>query len=240
LKKLIGYVARRGRSEPLMPKEPEDLDRRLLLEGRLGKEVRLKVSSLRAGESPRFVPEDLAYARALAELDATVLPPVLVRAKAMTVVDGWQLVLAARIRGEEEIRARMLHASEDEAFLISVLANVTHGKRLTVAERLRAASRLLESNLELSDGAIADACSLSRGTVTRLRVTRAPASPNTGVEPDGRKRRLSTRVARQEAAERMTVFPDDSNRKIARDVGVSEKTVRDVRRRIMRGESPSS
>jgi len=58
-----------------MPKRAlRTLDRRLLLEGRLGKEVRLKVSSLRAGESPRFGPRGLAYARALAELDATVLP----------------------------------------------------------------------------------------------------------------------------------------------------------------------
>jgi DNA-binding Lrp family transcriptional regulator len=36
----------------------------------------------------------------------------------------------------------------------------------------------------------------------------------------------------------MGVFPDDSNRKIAREVGLSEKTVRDVRKRIRRGESP--
>ena len=34
----------------------------------------------------------------------------------------------------------------------------------------------------------------------------------------------------------MSAFPDDSNRKIAREVGVSEKTVRDVRRRRKLGE----
>jgi hypothetical protein len=172
------------------------------------------------------------------ELTDKVLPPVLVRANAMTVVDGWHLVLAARIRGEQEVRVRMLQASEKEAFLIALRANATHGKPLSLAERLRAASRLLERQPEISNRAVADVCALSSRTVARQRKARTLASPVSGIGPEGRKRRLSTRVAREEAAERMSVFPDDSNRKIAREVGVSEKTVRDVRHRIKRGESP--
>ena len=109
------------------------------LVGALGEERLVKVSSLRPGESARITPEDLEHARALAEIDAKVLPPVLVRAQAMTVVDGWHIVLAARIRGESEIRARMVKASKEEAFLIAVRANATHGKSLSLAERLRAA-----------------------------------------------------------------------------------------------------
>jgi hypothetical protein len=145
----------------------------------------VKVSSLRLGESPRLVPEDPAHAQALAEIDANALPPVLVRAKAMTVVDGWHLVLAARIRGEKEIRARMLQVGEEEAFFIAVRSNAIHGKPLSLAERLRAASRLLESQLVLSDRAIAGACALSNRTVARQRKARALASPRTDVEPRG-------------------------------------------------------
>jgi len=207
-------------------------------EPKLGKEILVKISSLRLGNSPRLVREDLEYARALAEVDAQLLPPVVVLEGAMTVVDGWERVLAAQIRGEKEIRARMLQASEEDAYLIGVHTNATHGKRLSLAERLRAARHVLESRPELSDQAIAGVCALSTRTVAKQR--KAPALPSvaSGADPKSRKRRLSTRVAREEAAGRMGVFPDDSNRKIAREVGLSEKTVRDVRKRIRRGEPP--
>ena len=142
----------------------------------------MSISSLYRGESPRFVAEDLAHAQALAEIDAKLLPPVLIRAIAMTVVDGWHLVLAAQIRGEREIRARMLQVTEEEAFLIAVIINATHGKRLSLGERLRAAGRLLESPLELSDRAIAGACALSTRTVAKQRQTRTLPSPAASVQ----------------------------------------------------------
>jgi hypothetical protein len=210
---------------------------RSLAEARLGDELVVKLSSLRSGKSPRLVREDLEYARALAEVEAQLLPPVVVLAGAMTVVDGWHIVLAARIRGEEEVRARMLEASEEEAYLISVHTNAIHGKPLSLAERLRASSELLERRPKLSDQAIAEVCALSSKTVATQRKALALPKQTSNTGPKSRKRRLSTRVAREEAAGRMRVFPDDSNRKIAREVGLSEKTVRDVRCRLGRGES---
>jgi DNA-binding NarL/FixJ family response regulator len=222
-----------------MSRKAQRQEGRSLADAKLGDELVVKLSSLRRAKSPRLVREDLEHAQALAEVEARLLPPVVVLAGAMAVVDGWHLVLAARIRGEKEIRARMLEASEEEAYLIAVHTNATHGKPLTLAERLRASSHLLENRPELSDQAIAGVCALASQTVANQRNAQALPSLTPGPGPKSRKRRLSTRVAREEAAGRMSVFPDDSNRKIAREVGVSEKTVRDVRRRVKGGDSPS-
>jgi len=106
-------------------------------EPKLGKEILVKISSLRLGNSPRLVREDLEYARALAEVDAQLLPPVVVLEGAMTVVDGWERVLAAQIRGEKEIRARMLQASEEDAYLIGVHTNAvrpSHSRRMRLVD----------------------------------------------------------------------------------------------------------
>ena len=193
------------------------------------------ISSLRFGESPRLVPEDLEHARGLACVASESLPPILVRAQTMTVIDGRHLVLAARLRGDSTIRARLFHGSEEEAFLLAVRSNTTHGKPLSLADRLRAATRILESHPEFSDRMIASVCGLSPRTVAGHRKTGSTQKPSRRVVKGGRVRPLSSQIAREQAGELMRAFPDESNRRIAGDVGLSESTVRDVRRRMSKG-----
>jgi ParB-like chromosome segregation protein Spo0J len=198
-------------------------------------EVVVLITSLSLGQSPRLIPEDVDHARMLAEVNQ-VLPPIIVHAETRVVIDGRHRVLAARLRGELSIRARLFHGTSDEAYLVGVHSNTAHGKPLSLAERLRAASRILESRPDLSDRAIAGVCGLSPRTIGARRKANPRSDSARRVGADGRTRPLSSRLARQQAAELILAFPDDSNRRIGRSVGISEGTVRDVRRQIDRAE----
>jgi len=137
-----------GARRPLTSREPAN-------------ETTIPISSLCFGESPRLVAEDLEHARTLAEVTKEALPPIVVHADTMTVIDGRHRVLAAQFRGEGSIRAKLFHGSTSEAFLLAVQSNTTHGKPLSLAERLIAASHILELQPDLSDRAIAGICGLS-------------------------------------------------------------------------------
>jgi ParB-like chromosome segregation protein Spo0J len=195
--------------------------------------VVIPISALSLGQSPRRTPQDLDHARMLAEVDQR-LPPVIVHAETMTLIDGRHRVLAARLRGEASVEAQMFHGSEREAFLVGVQANTTHGKPLSLSERLLAAKQILLTSPEMSDRAIANVCGLSARAVATRRKAGPASRQGARVGADGRMRPLSARVAREQAAELMLAFPDDSNRKIGRSVGLSEATVRKVRRQMER------
>jgi ParB-like chromosome segregation protein Spo0J len=201
-------------------------------------DVAVALSALSFGKSPRLVPEDLDHARVLAEVDH--LPPIMVHAETMMVIDGRHRVLAARLRGENSIRARLFQGTEDEAFLLGVRANTTHGKPLSLAERLQAVSQILSTKPDLSDRAIAGICGLSPHTVANRRRAGPTSDVAQRVGTDGRTRPLNTTTGRRQAAALMLAFPDDSNRKIAREVGLSEATVRDVRLEIKRAAGIST
>ena len=205
-----------------------------------GEEIVVPISSLHFGESPRLVPEDLEHARMLAEIERGVLPPILVQAETMTVIAGRHLVLAARLRGDSSIRAQMFHGNKDEAFILAVRSNSAHGKPLSLSERLTAASQVLERRPGLSDRKIASICGLSSKTVADRRTLTSKAVHRADVRETGGTRRLTSQVTREKAAELMRAFPGESNRKIAREVGLSEATVRDVRRRMERGSGDST
>ncbi len=202
-----------------------------------GEEIVVPISSLHFGESPRLVPEDLDHARMLAEIEGGLLPPILVQAETMTVIAGRHLVLAARLRGDCSIRAQMFHGDKDEAFILAVRSNSAHGKPLSLPERLTAASHILERRPGLSDRKIASICGLSPKTVADRRRLTSSAVPRDAMRETGGTARLSSQVTREKAAALMCAFPDESNRKIAREVGLSEATVRDVRRQMKRGSS---
>ena len=201
--------------------------------------VVIPISVLSFGQSPRQTPQDLDHARMLAEVDQQ-LPPIIVHAETMTVIDGRHRVLAARLRGEPSIPAQMFHGSEEQAFLVGVQANTTHGKPLSLSERLLAARQILAASPGMSDRAIANICGVSARAVATRRKAGPASHQAERVGADGRTRRLSTRVAREQAAELMRAFPEDSNRKIGRSVGLSEATVRKVRRQMERSPGPAS
>jgi ParB-like chromosome segregation protein Spo0J len=200
--------------------------------------VIVPISLLRPGESPRLEGEDRAHIARLAAMEAK-LPPVVVDRRSMRIIDGMHRLLAASMRGRETIEVQFFDGRPEDAFLRAVEANVTHGLPLSQSDRRAAAERIIESHPRLSDRAIADLAGLSAKTVGGIR-RRSAAAPRVSarIGKDGKVRPLSSVEGRQRAAELLAERPQASLREVARNAGVSPGTVRDVRRRLERGEAP--
>jgi transposase-like protein len=181
----------------------------------------------------------LEHARALAESDAR-LPPIVVHGETYRVIDGMHRVQAAKLNGADEIEAVFFDGDDDEAFILAVESNIEHGLPLSLAERSAAAERIVRARPEWSDRAVALSTGVSAKTIgaIRSRISRdIPAAPKR-IGRDGRVRPLDTSAGRRAAAELLASNPDMSLRQIARRSGVSATTVRDVRERLGRGDSP--
>lgn len=212
--------------------ESDDPDSRFTL-------VTLPVCDLLRSESPRTAGESEEHAKLLAESHGE-LPPILVHRETMTVIDGAHRLRAAELRGERMIRAQLFDGSEIDAFVLAVEANTTHGLPLSRADRLAAATRIIESRPQWSDRAVARVAGISARTVgvIRRRASADRAQLPARVGRDGRTRPLSTAAGRRIAADLLRSNPGDSLRRIAAAAGISTGTVRDVRDRIDRGEDP--
>ncbi|MEU5160252.1 ParB/RepB/Spo0J family partition protein [Streptomyces sp. NPDC020875] len=201
------------------------------------------LSVLRPADSPRTDPENAEHLRALMAAEEA-LPPIVVHRPTMRIVDGTYRLRAAELRQREEIQARFLDCTADEAFLYAVEANTRHGLPLTFAERTAAAERVLLTRPHWSDRAIAAVTGLSPHTVASLRRDADPGTDSPGTASserlgrDGRVRPLSTAGARREAQRLLAGSPGSSLREIARRTGLAPATVRDVRNRMLRGEDP--
>jgi ParB-like nuclease family protein len=200
----------------------------------------VSIESLVAADSPRLSGENDDHVRVLAESDA-VLPPLIVHRSTMRVIDGMHRLRAARLKGEHTVLVRFFDGDEDEAFLLAVKTNVTHGLPLTSADRNAAAKRIIEAQPEWSDRAIASATKLSAKTVAAIRARSTAEHPqlNRRRGRDGRVRPLNAAEGRRRAGELITARPDASLREIARAAGISPSTVRDVRDRLLAGEEPA-
>jgi ParB-like chromosome segregation protein Spo0J len=197
------------------------------------------IGMLRPADSPRFIEMDIGHAQALAESEAE-LPPILVRRATMRVVDGMHRLTAAELRGQENICVHFFEGDEDEAFLLAVESNVSHGLPLTIAERRAAAARILRSHPEMSDRSIAAISGIAAKTVAGIRsATDNDPHLNARVGRDGRVRPLNYVEGRRLAGELFVDQPEASLRKIARQAGISLGTARDVRERIRRGDDPT-
>ncbi|USX53514.1 winged helix-turn-helix transcriptional regulator [Lentzea sp. HUAS12] len=168
------------------------------------------------------------------------LPPIIVHRATMRVIDGVHRLLAARAAGADEIRVRFFDGDEKSAFVVGVRANTAHGLPLSLAERKRAAVRILRDYPEWSDRVIALATGLSARTVSGLRGCSTAEDPrlDSRVGLDGRRRPVSTEGGRRLASEMLTAQPDASIREIARATGISPGTVKDVRDRMDQGLDP--
>lgn len=201
----------------------------------------LPVRSLLSGDSPRLAGEDIAHTHMLAKLDER-LPPIVVHRQTMRVIDGTHRVGAALLRGDEMIEARLFDGTEQEAFVLAVRTNIAHGLPLSLADRTRAAERIIASCPEWSNRAIASVTGLGARTVgnvrRRLQVGSGAEQAPVRRGLDGRVRPLDSAEGRLRAMVIMEERPEASLREIAREAGVSPTTVRDVRRRIQRGEEP--
>ncbi|MFG3141792.1 ParB N-terminal domain-containing protein [Streptomyces sp. NPDC048211] len=135
---------------------------------------------LLAADSPRTTGENLAHARTLAASE-TALPPILVHRPTMRIIDGTHRVRAAILRQQAVIEARFFDGTPEEAFVLAVESNTTHGLALTLADRTAAAARILITHPQWSDRAVAARTGLAAKTVGALRrplpPQAAPPSP---------------------------------------------------------------
>jgi ParB-like chromosome segregation protein Spo0J len=212
-----------------------DVERRVATE--ITSEVYLTL--LKLGMSPRVGGEDLDHVEALSFcLDDC--PPILVERSTSTVIDGVHRVLAAKMLGRTTIAARFFDGTHEQAFVEAVKANVTHGKPLTLSEREAAAKKLLVMHGDWSNRLIASVCGLSDKTIGRVRKTTADDPQLTArVGRDGRYRRVDSRPLRDQIAAALRAEPDANAEDLARMLSTSPSTVRDVRKRLRRGEDPT-
>jgi hypothetical protein len=190
-------------------------------------------------DSPRFDGIDPDHVRALAETEGD-LPPILVHRATMRVVDGMHRLGAAELRGQEAICVQFFEGDEEDAFLVAVESNVTHGLPLKIAERRSAAARIIRSHPEMSDRSIALIAGLAAKTVAAVRgATEDTPQLHARVGRDGRVRPLTTAEGRRIAGKLFVDQPEASLRRIARESGISVGTARDVRDRIQRGDDPT-
>jgi ParB-like chromosome segregation protein Spo0J len=201
--------------------------------------VRVPIASLQPADSPRLTGEDPEHVRLLAAI-ADRLPPITVHRPTMRVVDGMHRLKAALLRGQGEIWVEYVEGSDEDAFCLSVRANVTHGLPLSPADREGVAIRIIRMRPHWSNRAIAEFAGLSAPTVGMLRdrTTEKHCQLNTRVGRDGRVRPLDGTSGRLRASEVIGLLPDASLREIARKAGISVGTARDVRERLRRGEDP--
>jgi hypothetical protein len=201
--------------------------------------VRLAVASLRAADSPRLGGENLGHAEALAQAGAR-LPPILVHRQTMRVIDGMHRWRAAQLRGEQTVEVQFFDGDTYQAFIAAVLANVTHGLPLTLADREAAAERILGWHAQWSDRSIGAVTGLAAGTVgsIRRRLGGAEAPDAARIGRDGRVRPVDPAEGRLKARDEILRRPEASLRELARAAGVSPATVKDVRDRLRRGVDP--
>jgi ParB-like chromosome segregation protein Spo0J len=196
------------------------------------------VDALKPADSPRLVGEDAEHIRVLAE-SGRALPPILVHRATMRVIDGMHRLSAARLRGQDAIDVVFFDGSAEDAFVLAVRTNITHGLPLSYADREAAVARIVNSHPDWSDRAIAATTGLATHTVAavRARIVGLP-QPTARIGRDGRVRPLDSTDGRLAASRLITAFPDASLREIARAAGISAATVRNVRERLQRGDDP--
>ncbi|KUL52860.1 ParB/RepB/Spo0J family partition protein [Streptomyces sp. NRRL S-1521] len=201
--------------------------------------VEVETGSLAVAGSPRTSGVDQEHVAALAVVQ-TPLPPITVHRPTMRVIDGLHRLRAAELRGERKIAVKYFDGAEEDAFVLAVESNVTHGLPLSTADRKRAAARIIASHPQWSDRMIASVSGIAAGTVADLRRRESGGGADQGsrIGHDGRVRPINGAEGRRIASELIAQNPTLSLRQVARVAAISPETVRDVRNRMMRGEDP--
>ncbi|POM24969.1 Transcriptional regulator NovG [Actinomadura rubteroloni] len=204
-----------------------------------GPVVRVPVDALTVAGSPRLAGEDPEHVETLAASEEE-LPPIIVHRGTMRVVDGFHRLRAARLRGQETIAVRFFDGGEADAFVLAVRSNVTHGLPLSLADRKRAAERIIVWHAEWSDRRVASVTGIAPRTVAEIRRRLAGGAGPEGIRigQDGRVRPIDGSAGRRVAGDLLTENPALSLRQVARVAGISPETVRDVRNRLALGLDP--
>jgi hypothetical protein len=197
------------------------------------------VSSLIPGFHLRQDGTDAAHVRLLADAAGSArLPSILVQRRGTRIIDGMHRVEVAKLRGEWNIRARIVDCTDEEALVLAVKSNTLHGLPLTRADRISSAKRILADHADWSDRSVAVITGLSAKAIASLRNSSTGETPFYGkrLGRDGKRRPIVPSEGRRRAAEYINAHPDASLREVARETDVSLGTVHDVRERIRRGE----
>ena len=199
------------------------------------------LTALSPGVSLRQSGTDAAHIQLLVDAAGSAeLPPILVQVDGCRVIDGLHRLEAARLRGDDTIRARFVDCSNSEALVIAMKANGAHGLPLSKTDRVCGAQRVLTSHPDWSDRAIAQITGMSAKTIASLRERTAGHTPLDGkrIGQDGRRRPVDAGEGRRRAAQYIAAHPDAPLRQVARETDVSLGTVHDVSARLRRGEGP--
>ncbi|MEU4558332.1 ParB/RepB/Spo0J family partition protein [Actinoplanes sp. NPDC023936] len=199
--------------------------------------IRLSIKDIGPPDSPRNGGIDEDHVRRLAS-QATALPPILVHAGTMRLIDGAHRLRAALLRGESSVDAVLFPGALEEGFRVGVRANIRYGRPLSRSERRAAAERIVRSHPMLSDRAIAEDVGLSTRTVADIRRGVDGGRATIRIGRDGRTRPLSAIDGRKRAVQVLAERPDCSLRQVAREAGISLGTARDVRHRLRSGDDP--
>jgi ParB-like chromosome segregation protein Spo0J len=164
-------------------------------------------------------------------------PPILVDRHNRVVIDGHMRVAAAHRRGWTEIPVRWVEGSEVNLLEMAVAANSAHGLPLTRTQRMAAAKSLLDAAPAWSNRRIASAAGVSEATVRRARrpgatSTHPDSKPGAVVGIDGKTYPVGE-AAQNAARQLLTEQPDLSNRRVARQVGLSATTVGRLRQQAV-------
>ncbi len=200
--------------------------------------VHVPIGALLPGNSPRTGGENKSHTKLMAS--ASELPPIVVHQPTMRVIDGMHRLRAAKLRKQETIEVQFFDGTADEAFVIAVYANVTHGMPLTRKDRKAAAARLLNTYPHWSDRLIASTAGLSHRTVAAIRQSAIGQNGqlNARVGKDGKVRPITAANGRRIAADLIRADESASLREVAKRAGISPGTVRDVRSRLQDGAEP--
>ncbi|MBB5137482.1 ParB-like chromosome segregation protein Spo0J [Thermocatellispora tengchongensis] len=201
----------------------------------------MPLSRLEPGVFVRGAGTDPAHVQMLVEAASScTLPAILVQQSSSRIVDGMHRFEAAKLRGEETIRVRLINCTDEDAFILAVKANTWHGLPLSRADRMAGAKQIVEWHPDWSDRAIGAATGLSAKTIAGIRRQSADDGQRFGkrLGRDGKRRPLTAAEGRRRAAEYIAIHPDASLREIAREADVAPATAQDVRARIRRGADP--
>ncbi|MFD6160879.1 ParB/RepB/Spo0J family partition protein [Nocardia sp. NPDC060256] len=201
--------------------------------------VRVPITDLLPADSPRVGGEDDDHVRMLAQSERP-LPPILVNRRTMRVVDGMHRLRAVQARGADTVEVTFYEGSEQDAFVLSVRLNTTHGLPLSTADRAAAAARIVTSHPDWSNRSIAAVVGISDKTVAAVRRRSTAEIPQTNIRigRDGRRRRLDSSDGRILASALMIERPDAPLREIAAEAGISLSMASDVRNRLRNGRAP--
>ncbi|HKS43660.1 MAG TPA: ParB N-terminal domain-containing protein [Amycolatopsis sp.] len=202
--------------------------------------VEVPVSGLSVDGSPRTSGVDPEHVKVLASV-VEELPPIIVHRPTMWVIDGAHRLAAAKRNGRETIAVTFFEGDANDAFVLAVRTNIGHGKPLSIADRKRAAERIMRTHPDWSTRRMVATAGISSGTVDEIRrkIFGVPAPGEVRIGKDGKVRPVDPSEGRRIATELITADPGLSLRRVARAAGLSPETVRRLRQRLRCEESPA-